>query len=320
MHVVRGRAHIVSTLGRPLRRPAVAIGNFDGVHRGHQALLARACELAGPGGEAVALTFDPHPARFFAGPQAPPLLMPLARRLERLAEEGMDVTLVETFDEHLANLEAEAFVSEVLARDLGAAHLVVGYDFSFGRGRRGDAELLQARGAALGMTVSVVSKVKVHGITCSSTQVRQFVKQGHVTGATALLGRPFTIDGKVVHGAARGRTIGFPTANLALEGELAPGPGIYAGRATCLDLPHRPTYGAAISIGRNPTFVHDADAPLQIEAYLLDFSGDLYLQQLRLAFVDRLRDELPFDGVPALVKQIERDVAQTRAVLENEPT
>ena len=320
MRVVRGRANLVSTLGGPLRRPAIAIGNFDGVHRGHQALLARARGLARDGGQSVALTFDPHPARFFAGDKAPPLLMPLSRRLERLEEEGVDVTIVETFDEALAHLEANVFVEEVLVRDLGAAHIVVGYDFSFGRGRRGDTELLQTLGARMGVGVTVVSKVKVHGLTCSSTQIRQFVRQGHVTGATALLGRPFSVDGEVVHGAARGRTIGYPTANLALGGALAPGPGIYAGRATCLGQPGQPTFGAAISVGRNPTFVEGENAPLQIEAYLLDFAGDLYGQRLRLAFVDRLRDEARFDDVGSLVRQIERDVSQTRAVLGNEPT
>jgi len=318
MIVVRGRLHLVSTLGRPLRRAAVAIGNFDGVHRGHQALLAKARDVARPDGETVALTFDPHPARFFAGDAAPPLLMSLPRRLERLAEEGVQVTVVEPFDAQLAALEAEAFVTDVLGRDLGASHVVVGYDFSFGRGRRGDAELLQEVAGRLGMGVSVVAKVKVHGLTCSSTQIRQFVRQGHVTGAAALLGRPFTVDGTVVHGAARGRTIGYPTANLSIEGELVPGPGIYAGRVTCLDRDGAPSFGAAISVGRNPTFVADATAPLVVEAFLLDFSGDLYGQRLRVTFADRLRDEARFDDVGALVRQIERDVEQTRAILGSE--
>jgi riboflavin kinase/FMN adenylyltransferase len=174
---------------------------------------------------------------------------------------------------------------------------------------------LQKAAANLGLGVSVVAKVKVHGITCSSTQVRQFVRQGHVTGATALLGRPFTVDGTVVHGAARGRSIGYPTANLSVEGGLVPGPGIYAGRVTCLDAAGQPTYGAAISIGRNPTFEKDATAPMTIEAFLLDFSGDLYEQRLRVTFVDRLRDEARFEDVGALVRQIERDVEQTRAIL-----
>ena len=328
MNVIRGRSSIDRILGRRLRRPAVAIGNFDGVHRGHQALIATARRMAGNAadktavgghpdgdgagpGEVVALTFDPHPARLFAPALAPPLITTLERRAELLGEAGADIVIIEPFTAALAAVEAEAFARDVLAGDLGAAHVVVGYDFSFGRGRRGDTAALEAFGARFGFGVSIVRRVSVHGLTCSSTKVREFVLEGRVEGAEVLLGRPFEIAGEVTRGAARGRAIGFPTANIRPEAELLPRPGIYAARAH-LDAPvdGGATRPAALSIGTNPTFTDDG--ALTVEAYLLDFEGDLYGQRLRLDVIHRLRDERRFDSVEALVAQIHADVARTR--------
>jgi riboflavin kinase/FMN adenylyltransferase len=301
-------------LGRPLREPAVAIGNFDGVHLGHRALLEEARRITrASGGEAVALTFDPHPARFFAPSLAPPMLTPLHRRIELLQEAGANVVLVEPFTAELAGMMAEDFVEKVLVKDMGARHVVVGADFSFGKNRRGNANLLTNVGRRMGIGVSIVPQVTANGLVCSSTKVREFVLEGRVEGACLLLGRPFEIDGKVVHGLGRGRTLGVPTINLAQAGEILPKPGVYAGRARCID--GDPTWlAAAISIGTNPTFTKAGDPELFIEAHLLDFAGDLYDAGMRLAFVAHLRDQRRFASVDELVAAIHSDIARTREI------
>ncbi|HEY4187374.1 MAG TPA: bifunctional riboflavin kinase/FAD synthetase [Polyangia bacterium] len=316
MQLVRGRTAIASTLGRGLRRAAIVIGNFDGVHRGHQALLETARRLADTtGGEVVALTFDPHPARLLAPALAPPLIFSFERRAELLGEAGADIVVVEPFTREFAAVEAEAFGSDVLGRDLNPAHVVVGYDFSFGKGRRGDTAMLEALGARFGFGVSIVRRVSIHGLTCSSTKVREFVLEGRVEGAAVLMGRPFEITGEVIRGAGRGRGIGFPTANIRSEAELLPRAGIYAARAVILNADGSPgeTRLAALSVGTNPTFV--SGGALTVEAYLLDYQGDLYGRRLRVQVIERLRDELRFDSTEALIKQIDADVARTRELL-----
>lgn len=294
--------------------PAVAIGNFDGVHRGHQALIARARELSrSAGGDTVVLTFDPHPARFFAPALAPPMIGPLERRLELLAAEGVDVVVIEPFTADLARMEAEGFVENVLGNALGARAVVVGYDFSFGRGRRGNPAVLSALGRNLGIDIAIVPPVMVDGLVCSSTKIREFALEGRVEGARLLLGRPFEVTGCVVRGTGRGRDLGIPTANLRCEGELLPKVGIYAARARRLDGTDlaRP---AAVSVGTNPTFVVDASG-VTVEAHLLDYDGDLYGARLRLDFEARLRDEHRFASAQDLVAQIRDDIARTRKLV-----
>jgi riboflavin kinase/FMN adenylyltransferase len=314
VHTVRGRHRIAVDLGSALREPAVAIGNFDGVHLGHRALLDEARRIASAsGGQVVALTFDPHPARFFAPSLAPPMLAPLPRRVELLQEAGVDVVLVEPFTADFAALSAEDFVEQVLARDIGARHVVVGADFSFGHSRRGNTALLASLSRRFGMGVSIVPQVTASGLVCSSTKIREFVLEGRVEGANLLLGRPFEIDGTVVAGANRGRTLGVPTANLVCEGEILPKPGVYAGRACRLDGDRR-WFAAAISIGNNPTFAEKAEPELFIEAHLLDFSGDLYGAHLRLAFIAHLREQRRFAKTDELVAEIARDIARTREI------
>jgi riboflavin kinase/FMN adenylyltransferase len=307
-----GRAATAAARGdRPL---ALAIGNFDGVHCGHQALLREVSVRARARGAIPAvLTFTPHPARLFAPDRAPPLIMPLARRLELIAEAGIELAIVEPFDRAFASIEADAFVRDVLARDLGARDVVVGYDFSFGRGRAGDATRLRELGGALGIDVAIVPPVAIAGQLCSSTAIRTLVAAGRAADAAPLLGRPFALEGRVVRGAARGKTLGFPTANVVPEGELLPRLGIYAARATVLDGPLAgTTRSAALSVGKNTTFT-DGNA-VSVEAYLLDFDGDLYDRRLRLEVGERLRDEQRFDSIDALIAQITADVARVRAI------
>ena len=296
---------------------AVAIGNFDGVHRGHQALLDEAQTRARRrGGPSAVLTFTPHPARLFAPAKAPPLIMSLERRLELFAAAGIDVAIVEAFTPAFAAIEADEFVRRVLAQDLAAADLVVGYDFSFGRGRAGNVARLAALGAELGLGVAVIPPVTIDGIPCSSTRVRELCARGEVRRAATLLSRPVEIEGRVVRGAARGRKLGFPTANVVPEGELVPKLGIYAARTRLLEGPGAgAAHQTALSIGRNPTFTGPGTgAPVTVEAHLLDFDGDLYQRRVRLEILDRLRDEQRFESIDALIAQITADVARVRAL------
>jgi riboflavin kinase/FMN adenylyltransferase len=317
MRTVHGTSAFAAA--RPLAPLAVAIGNFDGVHRGHQELVRVARERAASfRGEAGVLTFSPHPARVFAPALAPPLIVSLERRLELLAEVGADVAIVEGFTRELAAVEAEDFVRDVLVKRLGVREVVVGYDFSFGRGRRGRPEMLRTLGAALGFGVSVVSPVSIDGLPCSSTKVRELVLEGRVEGAALVLGRPFEISGPVVRGAGRGRGLGIPTANVAPEAELLPKLGIYAARGHVLDARGAPvsSHRVALSVGSNPTFTDGTGAsPVTVEAHLLDFDADLYGRRLRLDVLHRLRDERRFESIAALLAQIADDVAETRRLL-----
>jgi riboflavin kinase/FMN adenylyltransferase len=294
--------------GAPL---SLAIGNFDGVHLGHAALLAEArARAAREDGPSAVLTFTPHPARLFAPDRAPPLITSLERRLDLLAAAGIDIAIVEPFTRAFAGIEASAFVRDVLARQLGARDVVVGYDFSFGRDRAGTVAMLRELGGAAGIGVAVIPPVSVDGVPCSSTRIRQLVSAGDTLAAARLLGRPFEIEGTVARGAGRGRGLGFPTANVVPEAELRPKLGIYAARALILDGPLGGTARpAALSVGTNPQFSSNA---VTIEAYLLDFDDDLYGHRLRVEVGERLRDERRFESIDALIAQIEADVARVR--------
>ncbi|HMF42609.1 MAG TPA: bifunctional riboflavin kinase/FAD synthetase [Polyangia bacterium] len=315
MKIIPGAASYATSAGvDPATAPlAVAIGNFDGVHLGHAALLAEVrARAAHRGCPSAVLTFTPHPARLFAPDRAPPLIMSLERRLELCAEAGIDIAVVEPFTRAFAAIEAAAFIDGVLAGQLGARDVVVGYDFSFGRGRLGDATMLRTRGAEKGIEVAVIPPIALGGVPCSSTRVRELVSTGDVQAAAHLLGRPFELEGRVARGAGRGHGLGFPTANVAAEGELRPKLGIYAARARVLDGPLAGTSrAAALSVGTNPQF---GGAGVTVEAYLLDFDGDLYDRRLRLEVGQRLRDERRFESVDALVAQIREDVAQVRRI------
>jgi len=301
MDVVRGHRSVSAWTGA-----AVAIGNFDGVHAGHRALIARARELAAQDGvAAVALTFAPHPAAELSPHGAPPRVCSRVRRLELLAEGGLDATVVEPFTRELAALSPEAFVDDIVLGALRARAIVVGYDFTYGQGRAGTTLALRAHGARAGARVEIVAPVEVGGEVASSTKIRAYLRAGDLPGAERLLGRPWDIDGTVVHGAQRGRAIGVPTANLAPESDLALAPGIYAVRLDGLP--------AVASLGTNPTFVDQGG--LVLEVHVLDWQGDLYGRRVRTTFVSRIRDEQKFDSVDALILQIERDIAHARLAL-----
>ena len=290
----------------------LALGMFDGVHLGHQAVLARTREAAAAaGGRHLVLTFDPHPQRVIAPPPEPVLLTTIEERLELFAARPMDGAVVVRFDDALRQTPAGQWL-EMLAEVVVPGGVVVSSTYAFGRDRGGTVDLLRAGGERFGFSVTVVPPVHVAGTLVSSTLIRRLVRAGQVEEARIFLGRPYAVRGRVVEGERRGRTLGFPTANLAVHPDkILPGRGIYAAWAR---LEGR-TAPAAVSVGTRPTF---GPGELLVEAFLLDFEGDLYGAEIELVFGNRLRDEQAFRTVPELIRQMEADVAQVRAVLARE--
>jgi len=295
-----------------LRRPVITIGNFDGVHLGHQALFAKAVERAqAVEGTALAVTFEPHPIRVLRPAVNLPLITPLEQKLELMAQHGLDLTLCLRFDQDFARLSADAFVDKLLVSRLGAAEVVVGYDFAFGHKGLGDLDLLRSKGEQWGFKVHVVGPVIIEGRPVSSTRVRQEVADGNMDAARRLLGRHYQVAGRVVAGHGRGgRLLGFPTANLRVSDELLPGPGVYA---VLVELEDGRFLKGANNIGNNPTF---DDGALSVETHLLDFDGDLYGQDIRLHFVERLRGEKRFESAEELKTQIGLDIARAIEILD----
>ena len=295
----------------------VSIGVYDGVHLGHRSLIRRLQAMAAQLDAATAVvTFDPHPAAIVRPDSAPKLLTDLPQRLELLEAAGVDTTVVITFDKTASQESPEHFVRRVLVGCLQARAVVVGHDFHFGHGRRGNVPLLQRMGAEAGFDVLGISLVADGGNEAvSSTRIRRLLTEGSVEGAAALLGRPHEVRGTVEHGDARGRDLGFPTANVAVPAAVClPADGIYAG---WYERPDGSVHPTAISLGRRPTFYETADASL-LEAYLLDFAGDLYGEAAEVRFVRRLRGELKFDSVETLVEQMSADVDATRQALSRQ--
>lgn len=301
---------------RPAGRCAVTIGCYDGIHLGHQAVIARTRDEARRHGAATAVvTFDRHPASVVRPASAPRLLTTLDQKLELLEALDVDHVFVVEFDEVRAAESAEEFAGEVLVGCLHATTVVVGADFHFGRGRAGDVAMLAEFGRAHDFEtigLDLVGRADADDGVVSSTAIRAAVAAGEVEAAARMLGRVHELWGTVVHGDARGRTLGFPTANVAVpEPLLLPADGIYAAWYV---RPDGTRHAAAVNVGRRPTFYADQPASL-IEAFLLDFEGDLYGEDARVAFVRRLRPELRFDSVDALVERMHEDVAETRSVL-----
>ncbi len=302
-----------------LTRGAVAIGNFDGVHLGHQALFEAARHgAASLGGPVCALTFEPHPARVLAPAYAPPLICELSRKRELIAACGVTDLVEQPFTPQFAATEPARFVEMLIATGVG--EVVVGHDFTYGKGRAGTVDSLRVGLEERGVRLHVVPPVSVNGVVCSSTKVREFVLEGRVEAANMLLGRPFDLQGEVVKGAGRGRKLGWPTANIRTHNELLPAVGVYAVRARLLP-DGDPLCGAA-NLGLNPTFRPDAalagaagQPPLSLEVFLFDFAQDIYGEILRVEFVHRLREERRFPNVEALKQQIEKDVVQARRLL-----
>ena len=284
---------------------ALTIGTFDGIHRGHQAMLSRLTEAADDLGlPAAVMTFDPHPREFFSPATAPPRLSTLRDKLERFAAHGVERTYVARFDARLAGIPPEAFVDDVLGRRLGARWLLVGEDFRFGKGRAGDVSLLAAR--AHPFALEVMRTVRVEGERASSTAIREALARGDFARARTLLARPYAITGRVVHGRKLGRNLGFPTANIPLA-RRPPLSGVLAVRVHGLGATPR---AAVASLGVRPT-VEAGGAPL-LEVFVFDFDEAIYGRRVSVEFVHKLRDEEHYPDLDALTAQIRADVAQAR--------
>lgn len=301
-------------LPESLARPVVAIGNFDGLHRGHQGVIARARDLAhGLGRPCALLTFEPHPANYFAGAPVIFRLTPEDAKAVLLSRLGLDGMIVLPFDKALAELDRERFVAEILVSRLGIAAAVIGYDFHFGAGRRGTPDYLRHEGVRRGFAVEVIPKIAADRdgdlSAVSSTAVRRALADGDAALAARLLGHPYMVLGPVIHGQKLGRTLGFPTANLRLDPDCRLRHGIYAVRVRGDGLDR----GGVASFGRRPTF--DNGAPL-LEVVLFDFDGDLYGRTIEVDFMGWIRGEEKFSDAGALVERMHEDARQARALIE----
>lgn len=309
---------VVDDLGavpQTARGAVVAIGNFDGVHPGHRLVLEECRRLAGLSGKpAAAMAFEPHPRAFFAPDQPPFRLTPAAHRSRLLAEAGLDAHFLVPFDRDFSVQSADAFVDAVLCDSLAAAHVVVGYDFHYGRGRQGTPETLRAAGKTRGFGVTVVTQASDEdGAVYSSTKVRRWLAEGDMAAAAHGLGRPFEIDGTVIVGDRRGRTLGYPTANIDPGDYARPRYGVYAVEVGIVSAAGPVAWHQGVAnFGLRPMYA--LDRPL-IEAHLFDFDGDLYGRQVRVRFIDFLRGEMTFGHTQALIEQMDRDSGQARARL-----
>lgn len=293
-----------------LRGAIVALGNFDGFHLGHQAVVGRAVARArAEGRPAIVATFDPHPQRYFRPDSEHFRLTTLDQREALFAEAGAEAMFVFRFDGALAGLGAQDFAEAQLVEAIGAAVVVTGGDFTFGKGREGDTARLAALGAALGFSAEVVPPVTLAGEVVSSSRIREALREGRPRDAAAMLTRPFAIAGEIIGGDQRGRELGYPTANMRLANYLRPAYGIYAVRGR---LPDGRVLDGVANLGIRPSF----DPPVELlESFFFDFSGDLYGQMLEVALIDYLRPEAKFDSLDALIVQMDKDSAQARAAL-----
>ena len=290
------------------RGTSCALGNFDGVHLGHRAVI----DMARAQGPLGIITFEPHPRQVFA-PDSPAFrLMNAEARANRLAKLGVQHLFELPFDKQLAALGPEEFARDILAEGLGITHVVVGADFCFGKGRAGTASDLQALGKTYGFDTTVATLVASNDIAISSTAIRTALTEGRPRDAAAMLGHWHRIEGEVMHGEKRGRELGYPTANMSVAGLHLPRLGVYAVKVDILTGPQKGSYNGAASLGVRPMF--GVNQP-NLETFLFDFKGDLYGQHLSVAFVDYLRPELKFDGLPALIAQMEADCQKARKIL-----
>ena len=298
---------------RPQRwhAPVLALGNFDGLHRGHTKIIERVRRVAAErGSTSLVLTFDPHPPRIVRPDKAPPLLMTLEQKLEALEKAGIQGAAIVRFTHEVSQWEPETFVRAVLVDWLRISEVWVGADFLFGRNRSGNFSLLRALGQHYGFRVEKIDPVRYKDFVVSSTRIRRLVAEGRVDEAGALLGHHVFIDGVVVEGAKRGRELGVPTANLRSENELLPPNGVYATTATVDGV----VYPGVTNIGLRPTF--EDTARTLIEVHILEFNRDIYGQKVRLGFVQRLRDERRFPDVDALKSQIDADIRRARRLFD----
>ena len=280
----------IENIRRKFRNPVLTLGNFDGVHLGHQRIFKELKEQARRiDGEAIVFTFDPHPLKILAPQRCPPLITPFKKKLMLMERSGIDVLIVATFDQAFAGTTPEAFVKEILVDKIGAREILVGYNYYFGKDRQGNVEMLMRLSQKFGFEVKVIEATKVNDIPVSSSKIRELIQDGKMGEAAQLLGRNYLLIGKVIWGADRGKRLGFPTANLEILNGLYPKTGVYAVEVIMGDK----TYPGVADVGYNPTFGKN---PLSVEVHILDFSLDIYGEEIQLVFLERLRDEKAFEN------------------------
>lgn len=305
--------HGIEEINGPFENAVVAIGNFDGVHLGHQAILRQVIEKARQiNGTAVAITFNPHPVKILGNNGSPPLITVLEQKIELIEQIGIDVLICIRFDHSFAAVTAREFLEKILVEKIGIKAVVIGRDYTFGRNRKGNVEFLQERAGKYGFEVIVPDWVPVSPDgreRVSSTRVREIIEAGRVSDARPLLGRYYQLRGEVTSGRDRGgRKLGFPTANIQIQDELCPKTGVYAVVAETAEKSHK----AVANIGYSPTF---DDYIFTVEIHLLDFSGDLYGQRIQVNFIERIRDEKRFNSIEELSEQIGKDIDSARKIL-----
>jgi len=293
----------------PFLNAVVTVGNFDGVHLGHQALFKKVKERAqGINGTSIVFTFEPHPIKVLKGKHLP-LITPFPRKMELIAQQGIEIAICPPFTPEFAQITAEEFVKDILIKKIGMKEIIVGYDFSFGRRREGNIDFLRKWSENLGFQVHVVGPIEINGTVVSSTKVRELIMAGEMEKVKELLSRYYQVTGRVIKGKNRGgRLLGIPTANLALVNEVFPKTGVYAVEV----IYHGNWYQGVANIGFNPTF---GNKTLSVETHILDFDQNIYGQIIRLNFVKRLRDERKFPTVEELVAQINKDIKTARQLL-----
>jgi riboflavin kinase/FMN adenylyltransferase len=305
MKIIRG----LENVPKKFPKPVLTLGNFDGVHLGHQAIFKQVLEHAREiNGTSIVFTFEPHPLKVLAPERSPRLLNTFDGKMKLLASAGIDVVVCAEFTRAFAEQDPEDFARKILHKKIGVKAVYVGYDYAFGKSREGGVESLKKMGQVWGFSVSVVEAVRVNDAVASSSAVRDLISAGSVEKAAELLGRNYSIEGKVVHGSHRGRDLGFPTANLSTPNELLPAYGVYAVYAA---VDERSFKGVA-SIGVRPTF---ETGPLSVEVYLFDFEGNLYGRQMEVSFVSFLRKEQKFPDIPSLISQMRSDVEEAKRKL-----
>jgi len=295
----------IDHLARRLVNPVVTLGNFDGIHLGHQKIFERVkAEASRIGGESVVITFEPHPLKVLSPHPCPPLLTPLRKKILLFEQLGMDVVLCIEFTKMFSEISPFDFVKNILVDRVGAHKVIVGFNFHFGKNKKGNPQILRQIAGQFTLQVEIIDSLIIEGTTVSSSKIRELIKNGQVEKASKLLGRHYSILGKVIEGAKRGRLLGFPTANLETSTELTPLPGVYAVEV----LWNGQSFKGVADVGCNPTFQTEGGAKISTEVYILDFNENIYGEEIQIDFVRRIRDEARFDSVAQLIVQIQKDI------------
>ena len=295
----------IDRLTRRLVNPVVTLGNFDGIHLGHQKIFERVkAEASSMGVESVVITFEPHPLKILSPQSCLTLLTPFRRKILLIEQSGMDVLLCIEFTKIFSEMSPSDFVKNILVEKVGAQKVIVGFNYHFGKNKKGNPQILKQIGSLFNLQVEIIDSLIIEGTTVSSSKIRELIKNGQVEKASKLLGRHYSILGKVIEGAKRGRLLGFPTANLEISEELTPLPGVYAVEV----LWKRQSFKGVANVGWNPTFQTEGEGKISSEVYILDFNEDIYGEEIQIDFVRRIRDEARFDSIAQLITQIQKDI------------